>query len=524
MRVSLLLLFVLLFAPSSANAGGTTIPGYGSQAQSRAGAFAAKANDPSAIFHNPAGLSKLTGTRLLLSLNLVNFKQAFTRQGTYDECTDAKCPTGGLPYSGLPYARVENQGHGKVSLGDFAVIPLLAVSSDLGLGLPVVFAAGIFAPSAGSADRDYVDGYFPGQDPNRAPPPQRYDTLLQQASLLLPSVAAGYTVNEKLSLGARVSWGFGSVKAQTSLWGVRNFEEWEGFDSHVAIEAKDNFIPGFGLGALYKARDDIELGFNYRSATHMNAKGTASATPGTGTLINGLSPLSPKTTGPYRCGAGGTVAKSIACLELTQPQVASVGGRWIAHDAQGRERADIELNVQWENWSATSTSKAVVDATTPTLPDGLNPSESKHGFKDAFSFRLGGSYTVFSGAQTVNLRAGIAHDTETAPLSWTRLDQDGFPRTTMAAGVGLQVGGYTLDLGAGYVYEGQRVVDLGGCNPTADNLGCSGTGLETPTGERNSPDPNQPIVSERFKTQSPFNAGLYEQSYIHLSVGLSKKF
>jgi len=510
--------------PTGAQAGGTTIPGYGAGAQGRAGAFVAKANDPSAIFHNPAGLSKLTGTTLLLSLNLVNFQQAFTRQGSYEACTDAKCPMGGLPYSGQPYARVENQGHGRVHLGDFAIVPLLAVSSDLGLGLPLVFAAGVFAPSAGSADRDYVDGYFPGQDPNRPPPPQRYDTLLQQAALLLPSLAVGYTVNEKLSLGARVSWGFGEVKAQTALWGVRNFEEWEGFDSHVAIEAKDNFIPAFGLGAQYKLREDVELGFNYRSSTRINAKGTATATPGNGTLINGLSPLQPKTSGPYRCGPGGTVAKSIACLELAQPQVASLGARWIAHDGKGRERADLEFDVQWENWSATSTSRAVVDVTTPTLPDGLNPSESKHGFKDAFSFRLGGSYSVFQAGQSFNLRAGIAHDTETAPVSWTRLDQDGFPRTTFATGLGWERGGYTLDLGLGYVYEGQRLVDHGGCNPSEDNLGCSGTGVETPTGERNSPDPNQPIVAEQFKTQSPFNAGLYEQSYIHLSIGLSKKF
>lgn len=518
------LLAAMLLAPSLASAGGTTIPGYGAQAQSRAGAFAAKANDPSAIFHNPAGLSKLTGTTLMLSLNLVNFDQAFTREGTYDSCTSAKCPANGLPYSGQAYARVENQAHGSVHLGDFGVIPLLAISSDLGLGLPMVFAAGVFAPSVGAADRDYVDGYVAEQDPNRPPPPQRYDTLLQQATLLLPSLAVSYKASEQLSFGGRVSWGFASVKVQTSLWSVRNFEEWDGLDSHADIEAKDNFIPAFGLGALYKARKDIELGFNYRSATHINAKGTAIATPGTGTLIGGLSPLSPKASGPYRCGPGGTVAVSIACLKLAQPQVAAIGARWIAHSEDGRERADLELDVQWENWSATSTSQAIVDVTTPTLPDGLYPSESKHGFKDAFSFRLGGSYTFLQAGQTLNLRAGIAHDTETAPLSWTRLDQDGFPRTTFATGVGWQRGGLALDVGVGYVYEGQRVVDHGGCNPTDENLGCTSTGMETPTDQRDSPDPNQPIVPERFKTQSPFNAGVYEQSYVHLSVGLSKSF
>ncbi len=515
----------ILSGAENANVGGTTIPGYGAKAQSRAGAFTVKASDATAIFHNPAGLARQTGSHLHLSTNFINFQQAFTREGSYEACTDDKCPPGGLPYTGQPYGRVENQGHGRASIGDYAMIPLLAASSDFGLETPFVFGAGIFAPSAGSAARDYRNGYIPGEDPNRPPPPQRYDVLYQEAVLLLPSIAVGYRVNDRLSLGARLSWGFGNVKAETMVWGLRNFDEWDGFDSHVAIEAKDNFIPAVGIGAIYKLREDIELGANYRSSTKLHAKGTAVATPGAGTLINGLSPLMPKTSAPYRCGAGGTAFASIACLQIAQPQVASVGARWISYDKVGRERADVEFDIQWENWSATSTTRALVDVTTPTLPNGLFPSESKHGFKDSFSFRLGGSYAlVQSETSHVELRGGLAHDTETAPLSWTRLDQDGFPRTSAALGVGAAFSGYELDLGIGYVYEGVRVVDHNGCNPTADNLGCANTGFETPFDERTAPDPGQPINADEFKTESPFNAGRYEQSYTQVSVGLSKRF
>ncbi|MBL4770360.1 MAG: outer membrane protein transport protein, partial [Planctomycetes bacterium] len=148
------LLTAVLALPQHSNAGGTAIPGYGSQAQPRAGAFVAKADDPSAIYHNPAGLVKMSGTVIQLGINLINFSQTFQRSGSYDDCTGAKCPVGGVPYAGQPYPKTENTSHGAVHVGDYAVVPLISVVSDLGLDLPMVFAAGVFAPSVGSADRD----------------------------------------------------------------------------------------------------------------------------------------------------------------------------------------------------------------------------------------------------------------------------------------------------------------------------------------------------------------------------------
>ena len=49
------------------------LPGYGSAAQPRAGAFVAKADDPSAVHHNPAGLAKQRGTVVQIGFNLVSF-------------------------------------------------------------------------------------------------------------------------------------------------------------------------------------------------------------------------------------------------------------------------------------------------------------------------------------------------------------------------------------------------------------------------------------------------------------------
>ncbi len=506
---------------TSAWAGGTFIPGYGSQAQPRAGAFTAKADDPSAIFHNPAGLAKLRGTMVHLGLNLINFSQEFTRSGSYDQCTDAKCPAG-VPYAGQSYGTVENQAHGKVHLGDFAVVPLISATSDLGLGLPVVFAAGVFAPGAGSADREFSPDYVIEGDPNTPPPPQRYDIIRQELAFLMPSLAAGYRVNDKLDIGARVSWGFAQLKGEVATWGLRNYEEWEGFDVDFAIEGTDKFVPSVGVGALYRPADFVELGFNYRSASNIRAEGTGTAFAGSGTLIEGIDVLQPKTDPPYVCGSGGTIVAFKTCVETSLPQVASVAGRWILRDAQGGERADIELDLQWENWSNADTITNLVDAKTVTL-NKLPPAVIRHGYKDVLSTRLGGSYTFDLGVNKLSVRGGLAYDTKTAPNSWTRLDQDGFARTTLATGVGFEIPGWRFELSGGAVIEGTRTVDHGGCNPTNADIGCSGNS-EDPVDQRDAPDPSQPIITETRQVQSPFNAGVYKQGYIFMGMGVTAWF
>lgn len=508
----------VLGAGSTAYAGGLAIPGYGSQAQPRAGAFVAKADDPSAIFHNPAGLAKLTGTVVQLGINLVNFSQSFQREGVYDQCTDPKCPAGGLPFAGQPYGTIENQGHGAASIGDFAVMPLISAASDFGLKLPIVFAAGIFAPFSGSPDRQYAPNYGLEADPNTPPPPGRYDIISQEVLAILPSVAVGYRVTSKLDIGARVSWGFAHIKAVSSSWALRNYEEWEGFDAVIAVDAKDNFIPAFGVGAMYRPFSSVEFGINYRSKSSIRAKGTVRPTAGSGTLIEGIDLLEPRTEGPFVCGPGGTVAAFTGCLELELPQVASVGGRWILRDGE-EERADVELDVQWENWSSSKDVRVQVDAKTiilPQLPDLV----VKHGFKDVFSVRLGGSYTIPLKTNKLNLRAGAAYDTETAPNSWTRLDQDGMARTTLATGVAYELPGWRFELSGGAVLESTRTVSHGGCNPVPGNIGCADN-REKPVADRETPDPGQPSYGESNQRENPFNAGVYEQGYIFMGMGVT---
>ncbi|MDF1537197.1 MAG: outer membrane protein transport protein [bacterium] len=62
---------VLMFAASSAIAAGFRIPESGAKAMGTANAFVGQADDPSAVHHNPAGLTGLEGTQVMVGMTMI---------------------------------------------------------------------------------------------------------------------------------------------------------------------------------------------------------------------------------------------------------------------------------------------------------------------------------------------------------------------------------------------------------------------------------------------------------------------
>jgi long-chain fatty acid transport protein len=512
--------------PSAAVAGGLFVPGYGSQAQPRAGAFVAKADDPSALYYNPAGLAKQHGTSIHLGFNLIDFDQTYQRAGVYEQWTRPLREGETAPdYLGDPYPEVSDNATPAVGFGGFQGIPLFAVVSDLGGRSPVVFSIGLIADH-GFPEREYGESYLAENgfdDPQRAPPPGRYDILEQDVSAAFPSIGAGYSITDKLDVGARVSWGFAGTKGTTILWGIRNYPEDIRSDGLFAVDAADNFIPAWSLGALYRPAHNIEIGAQYVSQKTANFKGDAQAILGGNLAVGEEADFIEPITEGFQCEGGGTITKLKTCIDLTLPQTATLGGRYIFRGVDGRERGDVEFDVQWEDWSAGSDVKVTVDGRSGLTGLLLNPTTIKHGFEDTYSFRLGGAYGFDAGKNQLIARGGVAYDTAAAPESWTRLDIDGMARTTLGAGLAYQLARIRFEVGGGIVLESTRNVDQ--CNPDDDdpaNLGCETPGTETPAAERDRPDPAQPLLGN--PEESPFNAGRYEQGYVLLSLGATYQF
>src|SRR2546427_7893480 len=74
MRLSLIvggMLALLVGLTTAAFAGGFSFTEHGAAASGKANAFAGEANDPSAIFYNPDGITQLPGTQLISSTSIV---------------------------------------------------------------------------------------------------------------------------------------------------------------------------------------------------------------------------------------------------------------------------------------------------------------------------------------------------------------------------------------------------------------------------------------------------------------------
>src|SRR5712691_8152253 len=81
------MLALLVVWGGEAFSGGVSFTEHGAAATGKANAFAGEANDPSAIFYNPAGITQLPGTQLMVGTSIVKLDSTF-RSSTTGENTN----------------------------------------------------------------------------------------------------------------------------------------------------------------------------------------------------------------------------------------------------------------------------------------------------------------------------------------------------------------------------------------------------------------------------------------------------
>jgi long-subunit fatty acid transport protein len=502
---------------SVANAGELFVPGIGPSSSGRAGAAVASSKDTESIGVNPAGLTGMSGTHISLGSTLLSYSLTFLRNGSYDNVAQRD-----LPWEGQPYGAVTNQGKPKFGLGSYQGNLFMMIATDFGNVVEGLHGAiGIFAPN-GNAVRS-MGADYKLDDPNTPPPPSRYDTVQQSSEGSFPSAALAYQLLPNLSLGARFTWAFTAVKSRTFVWGAQNYEEWVGFDTDFTVEAKDNFAPGFGFGVQWAPRPEFELGLQYSSEITFHTVGDAKSIPSKD-LDLGVGPIviGPIDDSRALCAKGGTTVAQKGCVDFKLPQNATIGGRYRFLDRQGKQRGDVEFNLQWENWKAVSDPRVVIDGVVNNTIE-LKESVIRHHLKDAYSLRLGGSYTLPVANNELTLRAGAAYDTAAAEKGWERVDKDGAARTMFTAGASFQLPHVKIDLGGGFALQGTRNVG-GDCNPTKANRGCAGSGADSPIDQRTGWDPVNPILVPMNQVESPVNHGKYTSHYVMMMLGVTASF
>jgi hypothetical protein len=272
--------------PRPARAGGPEFPADGTKGLGRGGARAARADDPSIMTRNPAGLALLWDDQATIGIHI----------GVVDACFQ---PTGGFAWglqsmgrtaynlgqgpvypfagagdtylNGAPIDGFANEPYPQVCYqGTAPKLPYLALSkklsNDLGVGL------GFFPPDSASlfqwGNRDGTVDTPNGLRPN----PLRYYRSHQNVSYFSALGAAGYRLSPWLSIGAGFQWSMLVYSATT--WTTPTSALDPESDVRGDLIGRDLFVPGVIASVHMQPIDalDIVVGFKWADRIQSNVK------------------------------------------------------------------------------------------------------------------------------------------------------------------------------------------------------------------------------------------------------------
>jgi long-chain fatty acid transport protein len=389
------LLAVTLGASVPARAAGFALFEQGARGMGFAGAFTAQASDPSAIFHNAAGIAFLRGKRLYIGGTLVAPTSSFQ---------------GAAPFP----------GPGVTEEGDAGILvpPSLYYTHELapdlvaGIGLHVPFGL-----RQRWANLDTYSGRF----------------ISQSAELtgfaLNPTIA--YKLADRLSIGAGVDIRFSSVKLQRRVPLANPFTQRIVDAASLNLESDTATGFGFNVGALGKLSESTSIGVSYRHKVKVEYGGTALFTP----ISTGNSELD------TLIGRALPQGSQQATTEITFPGFASVGlahrlGPWT-----------FEADVNWYQWST-------FDRLPITFPERSDLSEViPEEYSNSFQYRFGAEREL---GEAWRVRGGYFWDeTPAPPASVSPLLPDA-NRNGIALGGSWISGRLRLDAGAWLVLGSSR--------------------------------------------------------------------
>ncbi|MCB1453030.1 outer membrane protein transport protein [Accumulibacter sp.] len=417
-------LFLVVFS-GAASASGFQLLEQGSGLGNAFAGSAAKANDASTIFWNPAGMTQLQAREVSGGLTAVRPSFKFNDKGSQVGVFSAGGP-----------ALAGDGG----DAGSWAVIPngylSWALNKDLyigvGIGAPFGNATKYDKPWRGSAQSDEFD----------------IETIN-----INPSIA--YRVNEKVSLGAGFSWqkinadyyrqvAVGPLPTPVGTLALPQVR------SHMSI-SDDAW--GWNIGALFTVSPSTKVGLSYRSTVQFHTDGTVKL-QGDGTTAGNATAAVLSSSNPV---VGGRASDVKADLKVPDTFIASV-------TQQLSDRWEMLGDVSWTGWSSIQNVDII---RTSGVQDGKSAQVLKAKFDDTWRVALGANYKY---TDAIKFMFGIAYDQTPVKNSTTRLtslpDND---RTWFTVGTQWKPAKeQTLELGAAYLYIPKTKINQ---NETAEGRG-----------------------------------------------------
>ena len=381
----LLIPIALLMITGAAFGSGFALFEAGAKAVAMGGAFAATADDPSAIFYNVAGLAQQRRASVMFGGTAINFQNNFA--GDPNDLFTAG--TNGSKY----------RAHTFIVPNAYATVPL---------GSNLTFGVGVFSPFGLRTDwqQPWIGRFV--------------SSNAEIKTVSVEPALAWQTSDGRLAIGAGPEY----RRARVTL--VRNSGALNPFSGRF-VDVANSYLTspwtskwGWNVGVLFKPTPTWRIGASYRAPMTINFHGTATITP---------------------ISTGNAQFDAIVATQLppTQPVTTSFGipdFAYLAIATSAIQNWNIEFDVEHNSWNRFK-SLTVNFVNTPQF-NFTRPQN----WKNTFSYRLGGNRTV---TPDWDIRLGAVYDRNpqnTEVISPLLADAD---REGVAFGVGYKRGPWVLD-------------------------------------------------------------------------------
>jgi long-chain fatty acid transport protein len=422
------ILATLAGTTSLAAAAGLKVNEQGGKAMGMGNAFTAQADDPSALFYNPAGIAFLKGAQI--TLGATNILVPST------EFNGTTALSGNAPNVGSTNVFEKAKQDLFIAPTLYATYSFEGVPFSVGLGINAIY------PLAKSWDDSSA---FRNQIMNIAVKPINFQpTVAYRFDSMNLAVAAGLDVTHALVNMQTMANTAGAAGTNTAyelgLMGL------DGDATNV----------GYNVGLKWKALPNLSFGAAYRSEIELKIKGNANflATTPAGFDIIGMTTGA---TSPYsRTRAASTVSTTI-----TLPDSLSLGVAW-----QPTDKLTLEFDAERTGWSSMKNLEFKFDSAQFT---NFNNKPKALNWTDVWCYKVGTQYAL---TQNLDLRAGFMYDINPIPDSTLGPLLPDSDRLSFSIGQGFHYDHFSLDLAYMWTHFKDRAVSN---QDMANLLGENGT-------------------------------------------------
>jgi long-chain fatty acid transport protein len=430
MRVGkvLTVLVVLLLTATSVMAGGFRLPEAGAKAMGMGFAFTAQANDPSAIYFNPAGILQLEGQNIKVGVTYVK--------------------ENGANFSGTT----------PLTLG----ASVSETQKDLDFFIPNVFWTRKASPDFAYGVGVFVPFGLGQEYENRDTSIFRNQITKIDLKTFVVNPTVAWKVNDVLSVGVGIDFMYATATLEKTPVNLALGDPTNGSNLYNTKLDGDGTAWGYNFGLQLTPSKNVKVGASYRSPFTLKIKDAdvdISNISTAGRLNLGGASLSQALFG------GNTSYHTSGSATIHMPATFDLGVAYIL------DRLTVEVDASWTFWSSFKSLDIQIQDPVPPVVVSTN---SPKNWNDVVAVYVGGEYRV---TDPLSLRLGFRYDPSPVPAETMGPELPDADKLYYCAGAGYKYNNWTFDLAYMYVDRKDRTVNNQSIPPIDPATGTPGTGF-----------------------------------------------